>query len=164
MTQSLAGRSILVVEDEVIIGMMLCNEIARAGGTAIGPVNSVVGALKEIEGRTVDVVILDAKLVDGWGADLTARLKERQIPYVVVSGYETASLPSELRGVPFVAKPISMPLLMEALEFVRTAPQRRLSAGPVNGVLARPNGSPERPSLDPVPGMRQKDREDLEPA
>ena len=164
MTQSLAGRSILVVEDEVIIGMMLCNEIARAGGTAIGPVNSVADAVKEIEGRTVDVVILDAKLVDGWGAELTARLKERQIPYVVVSGYETASLPSGLRGVPFVAKPISMPLLMEALEFVRTAPQRRLAAGAANGALARPNGSPKRPSLDPGLAMPQKGREDLEPA
>ena len=35
MTGSLAGKSILVVEDEIIIGMMLVKEIAGAGGAAM---------------------------------------------------------------------------------------------------------------------------------
>jgi hypothetical protein len=43
---------------------MLCKEIARAGGTSIGPVTSVADALKKIEFQIVDAVILDAKLVD----------------------------------------------------------------------------------------------------
>jgi two-component SAPR family response regulator len=116
MTQPLDGISVLIVEDEIIIGMMLCNEIGRAGGTSIGPVTSVAGALKEIESQIVDAVILDAKLVDGSGADLAACLEERRIPYVVISGYEEANLPRGLRGAPFVAKPISMPLLMEVIE------------------------------------------------
>ena len=127
MTQSLGCRSILVVEDEIIIGLMLCNEIERAGGTAIGPVNSVAAALKEIEDRTVDVVILDAKLIDGGAARLAGCLKERRIPYVVVSGYERANLPDVLQGVPFVSKPISIPTLMEALEVVPTAAPVRLA-------------------------------------
>ena len=121
MTPSLGGRSILIVDDEFIIGMMLFNEIARAGGASIGPVTSVAGALKEIESRVVHAVILDAKLVDGSGADLAVRLEERRIPYVVVSGYDKASLPIELRGAPFVAKPISLPLLMEAIEGLHSA-------------------------------------------
>jgi CheY-like chemotaxis protein len=115
MNHPLHGMSVLIVEDEVIIGMMLFDEIARAGGTPIGPVTSVAGALKEIESGIVDAVILDAKLVDGSGAELAARLGERRIPYVVTSGYEQANLPRELRGAPFVAKPISLPLLMEAI-------------------------------------------------
>jgi len=114
MTQSLDGLSVLIVEDEFIIGMMLCDEIARAGGTSIGAVTSVAGALKEIESQTVDAVILDAKLVDGSGADLVACLEERRIPYVVISGYDEAGLPTGLKGAPFNAKPISVPLLMEA--------------------------------------------------
>ena len=116
MIPSLGGMSVLVVEDEVIIGMMLCKEIARAGGTSIGPVTSVADALKEIEFRIVDAVILDAKLVDGSGADLAGCLEQRRIPYVVISGYDKANLPMGLRGAPFVAKPISLPLLMDAIE------------------------------------------------
>jgi CheY-like chemotaxis protein len=124
MTRSLDGISVLIVEDEVIIGMMLRSEVARSGGTSIGPVASVAGALKAIESQPVDAVILDAKLVDGSGADLAACLAERRIPYVVISGYDEVSLPSALRGAPFVAKPISVPLLMEALEGLATASEQ----------------------------------------
>ena len=70
MTRWLDGKCVLIVEDEFLIGLMLAEEISRAGGTSIGPVTSVADALKEIESRAVDAVILDAKLVDGSGADL----------------------------------------------------------------------------------------------
>jgi len=56
------GKSILVVEDEVIIGMMMCRELERAGALPIGPLTSVADAVKEIDSRIVDLVILDAKL------------------------------------------------------------------------------------------------------
>ena len=116
------GKSVLVVEDEFIIGMMLCQELERAGAVAIGPLASVADAVKKIEAKTVDLVILDAKLAGGSGGDLVACLKDRGIPYVVVSGYEKAGLPRELKGAPFVAKPVSMPLLLEAINVVTAAP------------------------------------------
>ena len=114
MTRTLSGKSVLIVEDEFIIGLMLIQEIARAGGTSIGPATSVAGALKEIESQIVHAAIVDAKLADGSSAMLAGCLEERQIPYVVVSGYDKASLPRRLRNAPFIAKPISVPLLMEA--------------------------------------------------
>jgi DNA-binding NtrC family response regulator len=126
MTQPLDGVSVLIVEDEIIIGMMLVNEIERAGGISIGPVTSVAEALKELASRIVDVVILDAKLVDGSGAGLAACLDDRRIPYVVVSGYDKANLPKALEKAPFVAKPISLPFLMEAIESLATVGARRV--------------------------------------
>jgi DNA-binding NtrC family response regulator len=121
MTQSLAGKTVLIVEDEIIIGMMLNKEIACAGGTPIGPVATVADALKQIDSQRVDAVILDAKLVDGWGGDLATCLEQNRIPYVVTSGYEEGALPKELGSAPFIAKPISLPLLIEALEGVVAA-------------------------------------------
>ncbi len=116
MTPWLSGKSVLVVEDEFLIGLMLIKEIAGAGGTSIGPVTSVADALKEIESRNIDLVILDAKLVGGSGADLAGCLEERRIPFVVVSGYDKVNLPSGLRRAPFIGKPISVPVLLEAIE------------------------------------------------
>jgi DNA-binding NtrC family response regulator len=115
MTQSLDGKSILIVEDEFIIGLMLQQEIAGVGGTSIGPVTSVADALKEIESRVIHAAVLDAKLADGTSAELAACLDDRGIPYVVVSGYEKTSLPMGLRRAPFIPKPVSLPLLMEAI-------------------------------------------------
>jgi CheY-like chemotaxis protein len=127
MLPSLNGMSILIVEDEAIIGMMLAAEIGSVGGTPIGPVTSVAGALTAVGTRPIDAVILDAKLIDGSGAELAACLEERRIPYVVVSGYEKATLPISLRGAPFVAKPISTPLLIDAIKSLGTASRLRQS-------------------------------------
>jgi DNA-binding NtrC family response regulator len=118
------GKSILVVEDEVIIGMMLCQELRRAGAIPIGPLASVTDAVKAIDSRIFDLVILDAKLAGGSGAELVAGLGERRIPFVVVSGYEKANLPVGLKGAPFVAKPVSMSILIEAIATLRLAPKR----------------------------------------
>jgi len=115
-TPWLGGKSVLIVEDEFLIGLMLIKEITRVGGTSLGPVTSVADAMKEINSQPVDAVILDAKLVDGSAADLAACLDERGIPYVVVSGYDKENLPNGLRGAPFVAKPILVPVLIEAIE------------------------------------------------
>jgi DNA-binding response OmpR family regulator len=116
MTPWLRGKSVLIVEDEFLIGLMLIKEIAGAGGISIGPVTSVADALKEIETRAVDAVILDAKLVDGAATDLATCLDERRVPYVVVSGYDKEDLPNGLRRAPFIAKPISVQVLLEAIE------------------------------------------------
>jgi CheY-like chemotaxis protein len=116
MTPWLGGKSVLIVEDEFLIGLMLIKEITRAGGTSLGPATSVADALKEIESRAVDAVILDAKLVDGSAADLAACLDARGIPYVVVSGYDRENLPNGLRQAPFIGKPILVPVLIEAIE------------------------------------------------
>ena len=116
MTPSLYGKSVLIVEDEFIIGLMLKKEIALVGGTSIGPVTSVSDALKEIESQIIHVAVLDAKLVDGTSAELAGRLEDRRIPYLVVSGYDKTGLPEGLRSAPFIAKPVSVPLLMEAIQ------------------------------------------------
>jgi DNA-binding NtrC family response regulator len=128
-TPPLKGMSILIVEDEAIIGMMLAAEIGRAGATPIGPVASVAGALKVVEARPIDVVILDAKLIDGSSAELATYLEERHIPYVVVSGYEVATLPRSLRDAPFVAKPISTPLLIDTIKSLGAASRLRQLPG-----------------------------------
>jgi response regulator RpfG family c-di-GMP phosphodiesterase len=156
MTQPLSGVSVLIVEDEIIIGMMLRDEITQAGGIAIGPVTSVADALKELGSQVVDTVVLDAKLVDGSGAELAARLDERQIPFLVTSGYEAANLPRELRSAPFVAKPVSVPLLVEALESLAAPPKRHLPIRRVADSDAIPNRSPDQRRLEPGAQHAQK--------
>jgi len=141
MKRSLDGMSILIVEDEVIIGLMLAQEIGRAGGRAVGPVTSVDDALKELESGMFDLVILDAKLGGSSGAAIAAVLEERQIPFVVVSAYEQAALPCALRQAPFVGKPVSVPFLMDALERLGRLPRK---AGAAPGYSGPRQSAPAR--------------------
>jgi len=123
MTRVLDGLSILIVEDQVLTGMLVSEEIKCAGGKAIGPVVSVSSALREIASEQVDLVLLDAKLLDGSAEMLATHLEDHRIPYIVVSGYEKENLPVALKAAPFVAKPVSMHLLVEAVHTIVAAPQ-----------------------------------------
>jgi DNA-binding NtrC family response regulator len=130
MTRPLDGISVLIIEDEFLIGMMLVSEIERAGATSVGPVTSVADALKKIESGVADVAIVDSKLADGSAADLADALEHQGMPYVVVSGYEEANLPKGLKDAPFVQKPISLPLLIETIQRITRRPAMPRSSGP----------------------------------
>ena len=137
VTMPLHGLSVLIIEDEFIIGMMLLNEMERAGATSVGQVSSVADALKEIESGVADVAIVDSKLADGSAADLADMLERRGMRYVVVSGYERANLPERLKGAPFVPKPVSVPLLIETIQRVAGRPAVPMSTGPMPPLTRR---------------------------
>lgn len=143
MTRPLDGISVLIIEDEFIIGMMLLSEIESAGGTSVGPVTSVADALEKIESGIADVAIVDSKLADGSAADLAEALEHRGMRFVVVSGYEEANLPMGLKGAPFVPKPISVPLLIETIQRVTRRPAIPVSTDPLPP-LAKRHGEANR--------------------
>jgi len=45
MTHNLAGKRILIVEDEIIVALDLANKITADGAKAVGPVSTVNAAL-----------------------------------------------------------------------------------------------------------------------
>ena len=143
MTGWLRGKKVLIVEDEILVTMMLSDEISRAGGTPIHPAVSVAEALTTLDSESVDLVLLDMKLRDGWSTEVAARLDRNQIPYVLVSAYTEEDLPKALRGRAFVGKPISLPLLMEAIERVTSGSARQFSEDAAHS--ARPLQPSERP-------------------
>ncbi|MBE7246447.1 MAG: response regulator, partial [Actinomycetospora chiangmaiensis] len=65
LTGSLAGRRILVVEDEYIIAVEVKRWLLAAGCDVLGPVPSVDQALDLVEDRRPDAAVLDVNLGDG---------------------------------------------------------------------------------------------------
>jgi DNA-binding NtrC family response regulator len=112
-------------------------------------VTFVADALQKIESGIADVAIVDSKLADGSAGVLADALERRGVRYVVVSGYEKANLPKALQNAPFVPKPVSVPLLIEAIGRL-TRPQGGIASGPQ---LARPHAEP---SGAPREGMQSR--------
>jgi DNA-binding response OmpR family regulator len=84
---NLIGRSILVCEDEPLIAIDIADAFKRAGARAvIAP--SQRDALIAVEDAALSAAILDQALRDGDASKLCARLKERNIPYVIYSGFD----------------------------------------------------------------------------
>ena len=118
---ALRGRSILVVEDELLIAMDIVQALETAGAKAT-MTNTVRHALILAEHDGLSAAIMDHALRDGESTALCARLKERGIPYVSYSGYEPVKGASV--DAPHIMKPESMDVLMSTMEKVLAGPPR----------------------------------------
>jgi DNA-binding response OmpR family regulator len=85
-SSSLAGRMILVVEDEPLIALDLIEGLKAAGASVCGA-HSVREGLVLAERPDLSAAVLDFKLSDGGAAAVCARLDERHVPFILHSGY-----------------------------------------------------------------------------
>jgi CheY-like chemotaxis protein len=120
----LAGRRILVVEDEYLIAMDLKRWLRGAGVEVIGPVPSVDQALDLIEeGNALDAAVLDINLGGGEVVYPAAdRLSALGVPYLFATGDVRVHDDPAYRDRPRLEKPILDPELLRALErLIRTS-------------------------------------------
>jgi DNA-binding response OmpR family regulator len=110
---ALRGRSILVVEDEPLIGMEIRAALEDAGAF-VTETTTVRHALILIDHDGLAGAIIDHALGDGNSAEVCVRLKARGIPYVSYSGYDPVAGASP--DAPHVSKPAPMDTLLRTLE------------------------------------------------
>ena len=118
---NLRGRSILVVEDELLIATDIVQALESAGANAT-MTTTVRHALILVEHDGLSAAIMDHALSDGESAKLCARLKARGIPYLNFSGYDPVEGASA--DAPHISKPASMDVLMSAMEDLLAGPPR----------------------------------------
>ena len=109
----LRGLSILVVENELLIAMDIVNALESAGANAT-MTNTARHAMILADHDGLAGAIMDHGLTDGDSTAVCARLKERGIPYISYSGY--SSVPGADPDAAFISKPVSMNVLLTALE------------------------------------------------
>ena len=112
---SLAGRSILVCEDEPLIALDIAEAFSNAGARVV-TVRSLANALIAVEDEVPSAVIVDDALSDGESSQLRDLLKERNIPYLVHSGYTEPEHGSAAENAVNVPKPASPQLLITTVE------------------------------------------------
>ncbi len=110
---SLEGRSILIVEDEPLIVMDI-TQAFEATGAALTTTNTLKHALILVEHDGLSGAILDHALGDGDSSQLCARLKERGIPFMIYSGFNTLS--GACQGALHISKPAGDGVLVAAME------------------------------------------------
>jgi DNA-binding response OmpR family regulator len=83
----LHGRRVLVVEDEILVALDYCQNLAEAGAEVIGPFQTVHDALNCVRKSHIDAAVLDYALTDRNSDMLQSVLESREIPFVVVTAY-----------------------------------------------------------------------------
>ena len=112
----LAGRRILVVEDEYLIAMEVKRWLLAAGAEVIGPVPSVDQALDLIEHNDLDAAVLDVNLGDGERVyPVAEKLAALSVPYLFSTGDVKVADVSGYQHQPRVDKPYRDAELVGAL-------------------------------------------------
>ena len=102
---SLADATILVVEDDALVGLEVTLALQDFGCTVLGPLASVDRTLAALEVERPDAALLDVVLADGHSAPVAAVLTAGGVPFAFLTGYEDADLGIALSTLPMLAKP-----------------------------------------------------------
>lgn len=102
----MAGR-IVIVEDEPLIALEIEQSVVDADGVVAGVVRTVSEALALLDEVACDGAVLDANLAGESAEPIVARLKEKLLPYIVVSGYLRSQLDFLDDAAPLVGKPFA---------------------------------------------------------
>jgi len=117
MTQShLAGCRVLVVEDELMIAMLVETALQDAHCTVVGPYGDLAGALAAAHSETVDIAVLDINLAGEMVFPVAEALSGRGVPFLLLSGYGDAGVPSDRRHWPICSKPFNLDDLVAVLD------------------------------------------------
>jgi DNA-binding NtrC family response regulator len=103
----LAGKSLLVIEDEVLIAMSVESCLLDAGAAVVKIANTIASAKSALEeGTPFDVAIVDLILEDGNATPLFQVLSEREIPVVITTGDQVdQGLPALSKAFTILQKP-----------------------------------------------------------
>ena len=122
---SLAGRHILVVEDEYFIAAELSRSLEDMGAIVVGPVATSDKAIAIVEAADtpIDGAVLDINL-EGMPAYVVAEtLARRAIPFVFATGYDAAAIDARFQHVPRCEKPVKAEHIARALLHIPDRPK-----------------------------------------
>lgn len=83
----LAGKRILVVEDEPIVAMAIEDLLGDLGAHIVGPAASVAAAFDALSAHPVDAAILDINLGAELSNSIAAHLRRSGTPFIFATGY-----------------------------------------------------------------------------
>jgi RNA polymerase sigma-70 factor (ECF subfamily) len=123
----LAGRRILVVEDEFLDADEVVRTLRGSGAEILGAVPTVEKALALIHSSPAfDAAVIDVSLAGELAYPIAEALLARETPFVFTTVFRRDELPERYREAPHCAKPMQPPVLLRQL---RRALERRHPSG-----------------------------------
>lgn len=113
--EPLAGRRVLVAEDEPLLALAIADALTDLGAVVIGPYPSAGQALGAARSGDVDVAYLDFELLHGDVDRVAETLQQASVPFVLVTGRARGTLPTWTRTACVLEKPALLAMVIAAL-------------------------------------------------
>jgi PAS domain S-box-containing protein len=105
----LAGADVLILEDDFYLGTDLEQALlTRGGGTIYGPFSTEAAALESVRAHEPHAALLDINLGGKPSFKLAEILKAKNIPFIFITGYESAMIPAAFTAYARLQKPINL--------------------------------------------------------
>jgi DNA-binding response OmpR family regulator len=101
------GRSILFVEDELLVALDVHRALSEAGASVIAA-TTVDDALDLITYADISAAIVEVNLGLCDCSPVCQALSGRKIPFILYTGYTDPRLPDAYMAVPVITKPAAM--------------------------------------------------------
>jgi CheY-like chemotaxis protein len=113
----LAGKHMLVVDDEPLLAFDMADLLQLHGARIAGTCTTLEEAVRLIDsGEPIDAAVLDIQIGGDEVWPCARRLRERGIPFLFVSALcGIRPLPAQFADRPFLGKPLNRSRLREAL-------------------------------------------------
>jgi DNA-binding response OmpR family regulator len=123
VTHSLLGRRILIVEDEPLVSLVLCDWLEEEQAKVVGPAASIEEASHLVDIGSLDAAILDVNVAGRTVFAVADLLAARGVPFLFTTGYDAAELPLRFADAAVLQKPFLIQHLAAALSRVMAAPR-----------------------------------------
>jgi CheY-like chemotaxis protein len=119
--RALAGKKVLVVEDEALLAALVEDMLTELGATVVGPAATIKKGLALAENEEIDAAVLDVNIRSERIDPVTHLLRARSIPVVFATGYGAAAVDGAADS-PVLEKPYTKEKLAAALATALTPP------------------------------------------
>jgi PAS domain S-box-containing protein len=118
-TKDLSGHTILMVEDDLLIGMALAMELEEIGISVV-EANSVASARARLDEQTtpIDLVLTDYQLGDGNGLEVIEAIRKRwRVPAILLTGNTAPAIlqQAQKKAIRLIHKPVPDRALQRAV-------------------------------------------------
>jgi CheY-like chemotaxis protein len=115
-TGPLAGRRVLVIEDEYFLADDIARALRELGARVLGPIGELEEAMSLIDGDvSIDGAVVDINLRSDMVFPLARTLRARKVPFVFTTGYDRKSIEAEFGDVRLWEKPLDIPAMTHEL-------------------------------------------------
>ena len=101
-------RRVLVVEDEVLVGMLLEDMLRELGCEVVGLSTNLPDALEQARSASFDFAVLDVNLKGLQSFPVADIIRGRGLPFLFATGYGGKIVASAHAGAPVLQKPFSL--------------------------------------------------------
>ena len=115
-TGPLAGRRVLVIEDEYFLADDIVRALTALGARIVGPYGDLAEATTIVaRDIAIDAAIMDINLRSEMAFPLARVLRSRKVPLVFTTGYDKSSIEPEFQDVLLWVKPLDIKAMAREL-------------------------------------------------